>query len=180
MMTESEKLHKKGIEAFRVGDYEEAKTHFEAVLAAARAANDRKKEAEALNDLGVVRKELDDIEGAFEALNHALDIYTELEDAKGEGITLGNLGKVEEAAGKYEEAIESYIEAAAIFEESQDSEMAMYCWQALSRLKMHRKDWLGAISAYEEGIAHLPDRSIKKKIMQKLLQLPFKFMGSPS
>ena len=177
-MNSSETLQKQGVEAFRIGDYEEARTFFQAALESARAEGDKKKEAEALNDLGVIRKELDDIDGAFEALQTALEIYGDLEDDKGEGITLGNLGKVEEAAGKYEEAIQSYIEAASIFEEIKETDMAMYCWQALSRLKMHQKDWIGAISAYEEGIAHLPNNSIKKKIMQKLLQVPTKFVGS--
>ena len=177
-MTNSENFQKQGVEAFRIGDYEEAQAHFENALAAAKAEGGRKKEAEALNDLGVVRRELDDLDGAFEALNTALEIYGDLEDDRGEGITLGNLGKVEEAAGKYEEAVQSYIEAAAIFEELKEDEMAMYCWQALSRLKMNQKDWVGAISAYEEGIAHLPDSSIKKKVMQKVLQVPAKLMGT--
>jgi len=176
-MSNSEKYQKQGIEAYRIGDYEEAETHFQAAIEAARTEGNRKKEAEALNDLGVIRKELGNLDGASEVLQEALDIYGDMEDDRGEGITLGNLGKIEEAAGKYEEAIQSYIEAAAIFEELKDSEMAMYCWQALSRLKIHQKDWIGAISAYEEGIAHLPNNSIKKKIMQKLLQVPFKLMG---
>ena len=176
-MSESEKHQNLGIEAFRLGDYDEAKTHFEAALEAARAEKNRKKEAEALNDLGVIRKEMNDLDGAFNVLQQALDIYGDLEDDKGEGITLGNLGKVEEAAGKTEDAIQSYIEAAAIFEEIGEPDMAMYCWQALSRLKMNQKDWLGAIGAYEEGIAHLPDNSFKKKVLQKVLQVPFKIAG---
>ena len=177
MAISSEKQQQLGIEAFRAGDYEEAQVHFEAVLEMARAQGDRRKEAEALNDLGVVQKEMDALDIAFENLQTALDIYGDLEDDRGEGITLGNLGKVEEAQEKYEDAIQSYIEAAAIFEEIGETEMAMYCWQALSRLKMHQKDWVGAISAYEEGIAHLPNSSIKKKALQKLLQAPFNLMG---
>lgn len=176
-MDSSESLQKQGIEAFRIGDYEEARTYFQAALKSAKAEGDRKKEAEALNDLGVIRKELDDLDGAFEALQTALDIYGDLEDDRGEAITLGNLGKVEEAAGKNEDAIQSYIEAAAIFEELGETDLAMYCWQALSRLKINQRDWIGAISAYEEGIAHLPNSSVKKKIMQNLLKLPTKFVG---
>jgi len=175
-MKKSEEYQKKGVDAFTIGDYEEAKTHFEAALQAASAEEDQKKTAEALNDLGVVKRELGDLDAAYAELDKALDIYTELKDARGEAITLGNLGKVEEAAEKYEDAIQSYIESAAIFEELGENDMAMYCWQALSRLKLNQKDWLGAMSAYEEGIAHLPESSFKKKIMQKLLQLPGKFI----
>ncbi len=176
-MKKSEERQKKGIEAFKVGDYQEAKGHFEDALEAATAENDRKKMAEALNDLGVVYRELDDIDNALKVLEQALQHYQEMDDERGEAITLGNLGKVEESAGKFEDAVQSYLDSAAIFEELGETEMAMFCWQALSRLKLHQKDWLGAITAYEEGIAHLPDKSIKKKILQKVLKAPYRFLS---
>jgi tetratricopeptide (TPR) repeat protein len=176
-MKKSEEQQKKGIEAFKVGDYEEAKAYFEGALEAATAENDRKKMAEALNDLGVVYRELDDIDNALQVLEQALQHYQDMDDERGEAITLGNLGKAEESAGKIDDAVQSYLDSAAIFEELGETEMAMFCWQALSRLKLNQKDWLGAITAYEEGIAHLPDKSIKKKILQKVLKAPTRFLG---
>jgi tetratricopeptide (TPR) repeat protein len=176
-MSQIDKLQKEGVEAFRAGDYELAQTKFEAMLEAATAEDNRQKRAEALNDLGVIRKQLDDIPSAFEALEEALAYYQEVDDEKGEAQVLGNLGMVEEAAGQYEDAIQSYLDSAAIFEELGESEMAMYSWQALSRLKLRQKEWIGAIAAYEEGISHLPDSSFKKKFLKTLLQFPNKFLG---
>ncbi len=170
-------LQHAGVEAFRSGDYETALAKFQALVDAATAENDLSKRAEALNDLGVIRKQLDDLPGAFEALEAALAYYQEVDDRAGEGRVLGNMGMVEEAMGKYDDAVQSYVDSAAIFEELGESELAMYGWQSLSRLRMRRKEWISAISAYEEGISHLPDNSFKKKMLQKLLKFPYKFVG---
>jgi len=176
-MVNLEKLQKEGVDAFRAGNYELAEEKFLALIDAATAENNPAKVAEAHNDLGVVRKQLGDIDGALIALNFALNYYQSVDDERGEAQVLGNFGMVEEAAGKIEEAIQSYLDSAAIFEELGASEMAMYSWQALSRLRLKNKDWINAIAAYEEGIAHLPDSSIKKKIVQTLLKTPQKLLG---
>ncbi len=176
-MTNLDKLQKEGVDAFRAGNFELAEEKFLALIDAATAENNPAKVAEAHNDLGVVRKQLGDIDGALIALDFALNYYQSVDDERGEAQVLGNYGMVEEAAGKIEDAIQSYLDSAAIFEELGDSEMAMYSWQALSRLRLRNKDWINAIAAYEEGIAHLPDNSIKKKIVQTLLKTPQKLLG---
>ncbi len=174
-MTNLDKLHKAGIKAFRAENYELAQEKFLALIEVATIENDLAKVAEANNDLGVVRKQLGDIDGALEALHAALKYYQDIDDERGEAQVLGNFGMVEEAAEKYEDAIQSYLDSATIFEELGDSEMAMYSWQALSKLRLKNKEWIAAISAYEAGIAHLPDSSFKKKLVQTLLKTPSKF-----
>lgn len=176
-MSRIDSLQKEGVDAFRAGDYELALSKFEAMIEAAAEAGKLDKRAEALNDLGVIRKQLDDIPGALEALNEALAYYQEVDDERGEAQVLGNFGMVEEAAGQFDDAVQSYLDSAAIFEELGESEMAMYSWQALSRLRLKQKEWVGAISAYEEGISHLPDNSFKKKMLQQVLKFPYKFLG---
>ncbi len=176
-MTNLDKLQKEGVDAFRAGNYELAEEKFLALIDAATTENDPAKVAEAHNDLGVVRKQLGNIDDAMEALHAALKYYQDVDDARGEAQVLGNFGMVEAGAEKYEDAIQSYLDSATIFEELGDSEMAMYSWQALSRLQLKQKDWINALAAYEEGIAHLPDSSIKKKIVQTLLKTPQKFLG---
>ena len=171
-------LQKQGTDAFRAGNYAQAKEHFSALIEAARAEGNPEKEAEAQNDLGVVLKMLDDLDGATAALRAALEYYQSVDDEHGEAKVLGNFGMVEEAAGQIEDDIQSYLDSATIFEELGDSDMAVFSWQALSKLQLHQKDWINAIASYEQGIAHLPDSSIKKKIVQTLLKTPRKFLGS--
>ena len=175
-MSNLEKLQKEGVQAFRDGNYELAQSKFEALLEQAEAEDKPAKAAEALNDLGVTRKQLGNIDGALEALHKALKYYQDADDELGEAKTLGNFGMVEEAAEKYEDAIQSYLDAASIFEELEEVELATFTWQALSKLQLRQKDWLNAIASYERGIANLPDNSVKKKIVKNLLKAPGKFM----
>jgi len=174
-MAKLEKLHEAGIKAFRAGNYELAQEKLLNLVHTAAEENNLAKVAEANNDLGVVRKQLNDTDGALEALHAALKYYQDIDDEHGEAKVLGNFGMVEEAAEKYEDAIQSYLDSATIFEELGDSEMAMYSWQALSKLRFKNKEWIAAIAAYETGIAHLPDNSFKKKMVQTLLKTPSKF-----
>jgi hypothetical protein len=37
---------------------------------------------------------------------------------------------------------------------------------------MKQGQWLPAIAAYEEGIENLPDRSLKKGLLKRILRLP--------
>jgi len=171
-----EKLQQEGVKAFQSGNYELAQSKFEAMLEAAIKEDKPSKIAESLNDLGVIRKQLGDLDGALEALNKALKYYQDNDDELGEAKTLGNFGMVEEEAGKYEDAVQSYLDAASIFEEYGETDMALYTWQALSRLQLRQKEWVSAIAAYERGIAHLPDNSVKKKVVQNLLKAPGKFI----
>ncbi|OQY44875.1 MAG: hypothetical protein B6242_11715 [Anaerolineaceae bacterium 4572_78] len=178
MSKNSETLHKEGIAAFRAGDIELAHSKFEATLEAAKSEENPKKIAEALNDLGVVLKQLEDYDGALDHLENALERFQKMGDKQGEAQALGNLGMVQEAAEEYEDAIQDYLDSAALFEEIDQPEMAIYSWQALSRLKLKQKEWLNAIAAYERAIERLPDSSIKKKILQKIINFPSKLIGT--
>ncbi|MFQ5612833.1 MAG: tetratricopeptide repeat protein [Anaerolineae bacterium] len=174
-----DKLHQQGIQQFRDGAYEAAARTFSQALDMALAGDNPAKAAEISNDLGVVRRQLEDHDGAFEALNNALAHYTRTGDKKGQAQTLGNLAAVYEATEQFEEAVGAYKSAAALFEEVGESELAMYTWQALSRLRMRQGRWVEAIGAYEEGVDNMPDRSLKKGFLQRLLRLPGNFLGGP-
>jgi hypothetical protein len=82
-----------------------------------------------------------------------------------------------EDEGALEEAIETYKQSATMLEEVGESEMAMYVWQAVSRLRMEQKQYIAAIGAYEEGVENMPEGSFKKKVLQQLLKLPGNMLG---
>jgi hypothetical protein len=37
---------------------------------------------------------------------------------------------------------------------------------------MNQGQWLSAIAAYEEGIENMPDRSLKRGLLKRILSLP--------
>lgn len=167
-----QRLHSQGIDHYRGGRYAEAASCFEEACVAARAADDRRCVAEALNDLGVARRELGEWDAALAALTEARSLFVALGDRKGEAQSIGNLASVYEGRGDHAAAAEAYRTAAALFEELGESDLAMYSWQALSRMHLNQKHWLPAIAAYEEGIEAMPDGSLKKGLLRRLVRLP--------
>ena len=176
-MSEAARLHESGIAAFRSRKLDESLRSLEHGLAASRTETDASKEAEILNDIGVVQRELGRLEDAEMTLNRAFDLFGELDDAKGQAQAMGNLANVLESQQRYAEAADAYRRSARMFEECGSGDLAMYSWQALSRLHLQHKDWLGAIATFEEGIEQMPEGSIKKGLLQRIVQLPGRWLA---
>jgi hypothetical protein len=64
-----------------------------------------------------------------------------------------------------------------MLEEVGESEMAMYVWQAISKLRTKQGQYIAAIGAYEEGIENMPEGSLKRKVLQQILKLPGSMLG---
>ena len=169
------KLHEEGVALFRKGKTEAALDKFKEALQ--QSGDDPQQAALINNDLGATYKQLEDYEAAYEALDESIKGFTELGDRKGQAQAIGNLASVLEAEGLLEEAVEAYKQAATMLEDVGESEMAMYVWQAVSRLRMNQKQYIAAIGAYEEGVENMPDSSLKKKILRRLLRMPGSLMG---
>ena len=175
-MTDPLKLHALGITHFRAGRFADAAQALVDASDMAEASEDRQRTAEILNDLGVTYRELDEWEQAEAALEKAYVIFAELGNVKGKAQVMGNMGSILEGQERYEEAVDAYKQSANMFEQLGDSDSAMYTWQALSRLRLKHGQWLPAIAAYEEGIENMPDRSLKKGLLKRILRLPGGFL----
>jgi len=172
---QAKQLHEAGVSLFKSGNPEGALQKLTEALQFA-AANSRQ-QAEIYNDLGVVHRALENYDDAHDALDHAEDIFVELGDKKGQAQTLGNRAAILEAENLPEEAVETYKESAELFQELGESELAMYVWQAISRLRTKQKQYIAAIGAYEEGVANMPKNSLKRKILQQILKAPGALIG---
>lgn len=168
-------LHQQGIDLFRQDNPEAALEKLTAALEIAPTGSS--KAAEICNDLGVVYRELDDYKSAHQSLDQAMNLFTQLDDAKGQAQTLGNRAAVLEAEEKLEDAVEMYKKSAAMFEDLGENDMAMYVWQAVSRLRTGQRQYIAAIGAYEEGVANMPKSSFKRKVLEKILKAPGAFLG---
>jgi tetratricopeptide (TPR) repeat protein len=173
----AKELHEKGVALFRKGNFEAALTTLNEALAS--VTNDSHQSAEIYNDIGVTYKQLEDYPAAHQSLDEAWRRFTDLSDQKGQAQTLGNRAAVYEAEGALEHAVETYKQSVALFEAIGENEMAMYVWQAVSRLRANQKQYIAAIGAYEEGVENLPDHSLKKKILQQILKIPGGLLGNP-
>jgi tetratricopeptide (TPR) repeat protein len=174
----AKKLHEEGVAFFRKDRLAEARQKLEEALQ--QADPDNRQSAEIYNDLGVVCTKLEDYAAAYEALDEAMACFTRLKDRKGEAQTLGNRAALYEAEESFEEAVDTYKASAKIFEELGENDLAMYVWQAISRLRMRQGQYIAAIGAYEEGVENMPARSFKRKVLSKILRAPTSLLGGGS
>jgi tetratricopeptide (TPR) repeat protein len=171
----SKKLHEQGIAFFRKAKFEAALQKFNEALQAAETQP--KQVAEIYSDTGVTYKQLSDFPAAHQALDEAMTRFTQIQDKKGQAQTLGNRAAVFEAEARLDEAVETYKQSATMLEELGEGEMAMYVWQAISKLRTKQGQYIAAIGAYEEGIENMPQSSLKRKVLQQILKLPGGMLG---
>jgi len=176
--SQAKKFHDEGVALFRKGNLEGALQKFTNALQ--EADNNSRRAAEICNDLGVVHTQLEDYEAAHQALDEAQNRFTTLNDEKGQAQTLGNRAALYQAEGLLEEAVETYKESAQLFEALGENDMAMYVWQAVSRLRMKQGQYIAAIGAYEEGVDNMPQSSFKRKVLQQILKAPSALLGGGS
>jgi tetratricopeptide (TPR) repeat protein len=92
----------------------------EIALAAARRLKDRKAEGATLGTLGIVYKNLGEIQRAIQFYEQHLTIAREIGDRRGEGAALGNLGIAYKNLGEPQRAIQFYEQALLIDREIGD------------------------------------------------------------
>jgi tetratricopeptide (TPR) repeat protein len=171
----AKKLHEEGVALFRKNKLEAALDKFNQALDS--VGDDLQHAAEIYNDIGVTCKQLGNYPAAHQALDEAMSRFDQLNYGKGRAQTWGNRAAVYEAEGRPNEAVEAYKKSAGMLEEIGESEMAMYVWQAVSRLRMKQGQYIAAIGAYEEGIENMPEGSFKRKVLRQILKMPGGVLG---
>ena len=79
-----------------------------------REVDDRRVEANALNNIGAVYRSLGETQKALEKYNESLQIIRRVGDRRGEAITLHNIGLVYESLGETQKALDHYSEALSL------------------------------------------------------------------
>jgi tetratricopeptide (TPR) repeat protein/transcriptional regulator with XRE-family HTH domain len=102
------------------GSWTEAITRHEAAIQAARHLGDRPGQANALSELGAVRRLTGEIPAAALAYEHALGIYRELGDRLGQANALNELGNVRRQTGDISAAARAHEHALGIYRDFGD------------------------------------------------------------
>jgi len=174
----AQKLHEEGVALFRKGKLDAALEKLNQALQ--NTADESINAAEIHNDLGVIYQQQEDYPNAHRSLDKAEATFTALNHKKGQAQMLGNRAVVYQAEGRLEEAVETYKQSAQLLEEVGEKEMAMYVWQAISKLRTKQGQYIAAIGAYEEGVSKMPKSSFKRKVIEKILKAPASMLGGSS
>jgi class 3 adenylate cyclase/tetratricopeptide (TPR) repeat protein len=134
------------------GPWAEALARHAIALRSAQRLGDRPGQADALNDLGGVRKLTGDYPGAARVLKEALSIYRDLGDRPGQAYALTILGGVQVATGDYPGAAGHAEEALSIYRELGDRPSQAYALTSLGIVRRVTGDHSDAARVLEEAL----------------------------
>jgi tetratricopeptide (TPR) repeat protein/transcriptional regulator with XRE-family HTH domain len=141
----------------RDGPWAEAIARHTAAIQAARHLGDRLGQANALSDLGVVRRLADDFPAAAQALEQALGIYRDLGDGLGQANALSSLGVVRRATGDYPAAAQALEQALGIYRDLGDRLGQANALSDLGIVRRATGDYPAAAQALEQALGIFRD-----------------------
>ena len=115
---EAAAIHYIGESHWRLGNFDEARSHLDRALSMEHAAGYRMEEGKTLNSLGLLEWDLGNYEPAIEKFRSARAIGRELGDRKLEGASLNNLSLVYDELGDYRTSLTQYREVLTIYEDA--------------------------------------------------------------
>ena len=134
------------------GPWAEAVTRHTTAQRAAQHLGDRPGQANALHDLGIVRRLTGDYPGAARDLAEALGIYRDLGDRLSQASALNNLGVVRQLTGDYPGAARDLAEALGIYRDLGDRLGQASALNNLGMVRLGTGDYPGAARDLEEAL----------------------------
>jgi tetratricopeptide (TPR) repeat protein len=134
------------------GPWADAITRHAAAARAAQRLGDRLGQANALNDLGVVRRLTGDYPAAAGTLEQALGSYRSLGDRLGQANALSNLGGVRQHTGDYPAAAQALEEALGIYRDLGDRRGQAGALGNLGGVRQRTGDYPAAAGVLEEAL----------------------------
>jgi tetratricopeptide (TPR) repeat protein/transcriptional regulator with XRE-family HTH domain len=136
----------------RDGPWTDAITRHTAAIAAAQHLGDRLGHANALNDLGTVRRLTGDYPPATQAQEQALSIYRDLGYRLGEANALDSLGDVLQLTCDFPAAAQALEQALNIYRQIGNQLGAADVLRRLGDVRQHTGDYLAAARALEQAL----------------------------
>ena len=175
----AERLKDEGIGLFRFGDYDEAAALFDQAHGLYVELDDRKGQAEMLNNLGAIHRQEERWNEAAESFNQAKEIVDSLGDSDGQARTLGNLGTVYRHQGDKENAVDHLRSAADLFGEAGERSEQAATLRVISHIRLGQARWFEALHFYDLSLACVDPPGAKERILRRLVQIPLSMLTRP-
>ena len=169
--TTAKEMLEQGIDAYRIGEYEESLEAFQHARELSARAGNREGEIETLGSMGVVYVELERWDEARRFLEEALGICEETGDQINTGKVLGNLGMMHARQGDVESATEAYQQAIAIFQELGETGYEKDISRQMSKLTIKESKLFEALGGVREGLAYRWEATGVPMTARKLFRL---------
>ncbi len=168
-MNNASALKDEGMQLYREGRFEEAAAKFAEAQQAFAAMNDQKEVAECVNNRGVCFRQAAKFDEAVTAFEEARPIFQTLNDSMGEAQVIGNMAALAESKGDAEQAEELYLQAIEMFTRAGAQDYVKDTYTTLSKLKLRRRDIMGAMTAFDAGLEQLDHPNLIERMARKIL-----------
>jgi tetratricopeptide (TPR) repeat protein len=152
------------------GDFDLARSDYEAALRAAREAKDQQAEWQSLNELGLLWAS-HDYERAGDYGRQALELARSMDDQAAIGHSLNRRGNWLMNSGQPEKALEVHKEALSLFEGLNDRSGIASTLDLLAITSNHCGDWGAMATYYERAIPVLRDLNDRQTLASSLSNL---------
>lgn len=163
-------------QAYQKEDFSKAIQGYETALQYYKNKNDELNAAEMANNLSVV---LLQVKKADLALKFVKDTYLVFEKYNApikQAMALGNQAAALEAMKLYDEAIIFYEKSSNLLEVLGESELRAHVLKSLSAVQMRKGKKIESLFSMQNSLSTIEKPSIRQRILNFLLKLPFKFI----
>ena len=170
-------LSAEGASAYAAKRYEEAAAAFERAALAFHATGDEVNAAEAANNASVASLLAGNPKKALQLADGTDQVFLSRGDVHRQGIALANQAAALEALNRLKEALERYKSASDLLKQSGDKEKRAMVLGIISSLQLRTGNQLQALASMDAALDQKKKLSLKERLLQKLLKVPFDFMN---
>jgi len=171
-----QQLADEGQAEYNNGDYLSAATLYKAAADGYLSVGDELSAAEMANNCSVAFLKGGNTESALEAVMDTDRVFAVKGDTLRQAMALGNQAAAWEGLKQLDKAVITYGQSAELLKQLGESELRAYVLQSVSSIQLRRGQYLEAYGTMGEGVMGLDKPNLKQKLLQSLMQLPFKFL----
>jgi tetratricopeptide (TPR) repeat protein len=172
-----DQLAKEAKKLYQNGKYIEASEGFQFAAAGYKAQNKPLLEAEMENNLSVALLQAGNARAALEAVTGTEVIFEQEGDTVKQAMAIGNRAAALEALKHLDEAEIAYRQSAVLLKSCGETDLYAHVMKSLSSLQIRKGKQIEGIINMKDSLEGIENPTLKQRILQKLLKLPFKFFG---
>lgn len=173
-MTESQapqSLSQQAAEAYQLGDFEQAASHFGAAAEAFLNAGNLLDAAEMKNNASVCLLRAGKKQEAYDIVTDTYQVFAEHADTRRKALALGNEASALEALGRREAAMELFKQSAQAFQEIGDDESFATVSTNLAKMQMTSGKFVDGVLTMWVGLSGLKNPSMSQRILKFLYSI---------
>lgn len=179
-MTDSlspQQLTIEGKSAYQRKDFQIAAQAFQAAATGYASQGDQLSAAEWWNNSSVAWLRSGNGSAALAAALGTETVFAQAGDSRRQAMALANQAAALEALGRNEESAETYEQSADLFKGIGEMDLYASTLQSLSTLQLRMGRQLEALANMQAGIAKIEKPTPRQRLVKKLLQTSFNFLG---